>query len=128
MNDFDFNEYDYEIEDDELTMNLPTKQEKEDPFAKWRIKSSKATDKEPIAYTMENTNPFYHLRVEPSWNKKLENFSQDYPIPFWSFIALVTIFFLWISIKCVWRLIKLMLYQIVYTIVKAIKDAERQKM
>lgn len=128
MNDFDFNESDYEIEDDKLSMNLPLKQEKEDPFAKWRIKSSKATDKEHIAYTMENTNPFDHLRVEPSWNKKVENLSDVYTISFWSFIALIAIFILWISIKCIWRLIKLMVYQIVYTVVKAIKDAERQKM
>lgn len=64
-----------------------------------------------------------YLEIDASWSNKFENLSRDYPIPFWSFIVIITLCISWALILCVWRLVKLVLYQTVYTVVKAVKDA-----
>jgi hypothetical protein len=90
------------------------------------VESKKAgyTDEEIIAYLSESPSKDVFDLVEVSWSARVENFGRDYPIPFWSFVAVITICIAWVSIRCVWKLIKLMLYQTVYTIFKAIKDVE----
>jgi hypothetical protein len=57
--------------------------------------------------------------------KKSETFSEEYPILCWSSVAVIAIFCVWLLIKCAWKLTKLVIYQTVYTISKAIKDGSR---
>ena len=84
------------------------------------------TDKEIIAFLSAKKSPssidaFDY--VEVPWDKKVEHLSEEYPIPFWSIIVVITILLAWVLIKCIWKMIKLVLYQTVYTIAKAVKDA-----
>lgn len=57
--------------------------------------------------------------IEITRGEKIENFIQEYPAPFWLSVAAILIF-------CLWKLLKMVIYQITYTITKAIKDASKQ--
>lgn len=90
------------------------------------------TDKEIIAFLSKNeklddfTPDSFEIR-EISWDRRIENFMSDHPISFWSITVIIIVFLTWGSIFYIWKLIKLSLYQVVYTIAKAIKDAENSK-
>lgn len=64
---------------------------------------------------------------EISWEERIENFSTNHPISFWSVTIIIIVFLAWGAIFYIWKLIRLSLYQVVYTIAKAIKDAENSK-
>jgi hypothetical protein len=61
--------------------------------------------------------------VEVSWNEKVAAFSIEHPFPFWISFAFIFLFFALVLIIFAWKIVKTTLYQIVYTITKARKDA-----
>lgn len=104
--------------------------EQSDPLASVRIKPTKNNDKQLTIFDyVEKENIFekYRIREEnKSWiEKKIDqagNLKEDNPGIFWTSIGAILLIFVFMLIKLVWKLVKLVLYQITYTITKAIKD------
>lgn len=94
-----------------------------------RAKKAGYTDKEIYAFLSKRQSEdiFDYVEVDVSWSGKVENLSRNYPIPFWSFIVVITLCISWALIFCVWKIVKLVLYQTVYTFVKAVKDARTKE-
>lgn len=84
------------------------------------------TDEEILVFlsSKENDSTNVFSYTETSWSN-VESFSKDFPIYFWSSISLMTILLFFLIIKIFWKLIKAIIYQIAYTITKAIRDANQ---
>ena len=68
-------------------------------------------------------DPFFQYRPEnvkkhesyATWiEKRAEAFSVEYPVICWSLVTITVLFFVWLLIKCAWKLLKIILYQTVY--------------
>lgn len=98
--------------------------EKHSSFRYEEAKQAGYTDEEIFAHLSDSSSRDSLESVEISFGRKIEVFVQDYPVFSWSFLGIITICIALLLTRCAWKLIKLMLYQIVYTIFKAINDVK----
>jgi hypothetical protein len=91
-------------------------------------KDSESFEKKHVFFEIQ---PKYNETViKTSWIEKtmesVQDFSIEYPIPFYLSAFFIILFSTCTLIFFMWKLMKVCLYQIVFTIVKASKDAKEK--
>lgn len=92
-----------------------------EPIIEMKIESPYAKYGTPR--TTKNLDSIATTHLEISWGEKFNSLENNNPICFWSLLAAITTICAWALVICLWKLVKIVLYQAVYTIAKAIKDA-----
>lgn len=87
-------------------------------------RSSGYTDNEIYEYLTTNGGKAIFLNIDVPWSSKVEHIVKEYPILCYLLLFIMIVATTWIGLKIIWNLLKSIIYQLVYTCSKAIKDAQ----
>jgi len=106
-----------------MNENIETLKAKYPSFQYEEAKKEGYSDDEIFDFLYNLAQEEKQSHIEVSWNEKIAIFSREHPIPFWISFAFIFLFCALIMTIFAWKIVKMALYQIVYTITKARKDA-----
>ena len=94
----------------------------EDKYAELRKQSERTIFDYIEDHPMPDKSEAY---AEVSWGDRINTVTEEYPVPFWGFVGVIALSCAWLLVIYAWKIIKVVLYQITYTITKAIKDGRK---